>query len=272
MKRTIFLFCCMILGFSGLHSQNDSLKVYYYENFPYAYNEGGVLKGIEVDIIKEYTNWVKQKKGKTLNVVFKPYSEFSRFYTDVKNGGPGVIGLGSVTNTNEREKEVQFSPPYLENVAVMITSGSVPTIKTRNKEEVNEVLSKLNAVVVKQSSHIKYLEEIKKNYIPDLKITYTETQQKVLENIVSDNSVFAYVDIVAYWAFLKNNQGKFLKIQKQFSEPRDFMSFIMPRNSAHASHISEFFESGFGFTSTKVYRQILDKYLGHEIIESVEIK
>ena len=93
-----------------------------------------------------------------------------------------------------------------------------------------------------------------------------------IEKIVSDNNYFGYVDIVAYWAFLKNNPSKFLKIQKVFNEPKEYLGFIMPKKSTHLNSINEFFESGFGFTSTKAYHQILEKYLGYEIIESVEIK
>ena len=62
------------------------------------------------------------------------------------------------------------------------------------------------------------------------------------------------------------------QIQKVFNEPKEYLGFIMPKNSMHGANINEFFESGFGFTSTKVYHQILEKYLGYEIIESVEIK
>lgn len=104
-----------------------------------------------------------------------------------------------------------------------------------------------------------------------MNIQTTETQKQVLEGIVNDQTRFGYVDIVAYWSFLKTTP-KFLKIQKVFSEPREFLGFAMPKNSKHAGTIGEFFESGFGFTSTKKYQQILESYLGHEIIESVEIK
>jgi hypothetical protein len=46
----------------------------------------------------------------------------------------------------------------------------------------------------------------------------------------------------------------------------------MPKSGLHAQYLSEFFESGFGFTSTKTYHQLLEKYLGYEIIDLVEIK
>jgi ABC-type amino acid transport substrate-binding protein len=270
MKKIVTLI--LLVSCALVRGQSDSMIIHYYENYPYAYTEGGSLKGIEIDIISEYIKWLRNKKNVSVKPVYKPYKEFSAFYNSVKTGDKNLIGLGSVTNTRERDKEVTFSAPYLQNVAVMITSGTVQTMKSREPEEAKPVLEKLTAFVVKSSSHSTYLDQIRKKYAPSMKITYTETQDQVLENIVNTGNSFGYVDIVAYWAFLKKHQGKFLKIQKAFSEPKDNMGFISPKGGTQINNLNEFLESGFGFTSTKVYREILERYLGHEIIESVEIK
>lgn len=271
--KKLSLIIVLLFGITNLRSQVvDSLIINYYENFPYAYTEAGKLKGIEIDIIEEYVTWLKQKKNVTLVVVYNPYREFSSFYNSIKVGNSKTVGLGSVTASKDRQKEILFSPPYLQNVAVLITGGKVPTVQNKSKEEVSKTLGGLSAIVVSNSSHIKYLNEIKNLFVPTLKISFTETQNKVLEGIISGNSAFGYVDIVAYWSFLKANPSKFLKIQKVFTEPKEYLGFVMPNNSVHSVYINEFFESGFGFTSTKIYHQILEKYLGYEIIESVEIK
>jgi ABC-type amino acid transport substrate-binding protein len=270
MKNSILLLLSIL--YIGLRAQSDSLTVYYYENYPYAYTEANKAKGLEVDIIEEYSSWLKQKKNRTLIVSYKPFAEFSSFYNAVKNGGSNVIGLGSVTWNAEREREVAYSAPYLRNVAVLITAGTVPTVKTKFPDAIAPVFGKLKAVGVNGSSHMKYLNEIKTNYLPDMKVTLVESQVKVLESIVSDPLNYGFVDIVAYWTFLKNNPTKFLKIQKVFNEPKEVFGFIFPKNGSKLSSVNEFFESGFGFTSTKKYRQILEKYLGYEIIDDVEIK
>lgn len=272
MKKFIFITCLLFACWGSKAQFVDSIIVHYYENYPYAYMEGGKLKGIEIEIIESYVSWLQSKKGTSVMVLFKPFSEFSTFYNSVKNGGPNVIGLGSVTMNPEREKDVTLSPAYLRNVAVLITDGKVPTIKARAAAEVSNTLGSLSAITVNGSSHASYLEGIKRTELPELKIEISESQTKVLEKIVSNSSFFGYVDIIAYWAFLKNNPSKFLKIQKVFNEPKEYLGFIMPKKTNHQSSVYEFFERGFGFTSTKAYRQILERYLGYEIIESVEIK
>jgi putative glutamine transport system substrate-binding protein len=270
MKKLI-LTLFVLFSFVANSQKADTLIVHYYENFPYAYTEAGKLKGIEIEIMEAYVSWSKSH-GMPLVVSYKPFKEFSAFYNSVKDGGANVVGLGSVTSNKEREQEVTFSAPYLQNVAVLITDGKVPTIKTRSADEVYKTLNGLNAITVNKSSHAMYLNGIKKEYMPNLKIEMTESQNQVLEKITGNPGYFGYVDIVAYWAYLKKNSSKFLKIQKVFNEPKEYLSFITPKKSDRINSINEFFESGFGFTSTKAYHQILEKYLGYEIIESVEIK
>lgn len=272
MVKRISHFICLLMISIKAFAQIDSLNINYYDNYPYAYTEGDKIKGIEIDIMREYVSWLKQKKNITVQVKYKAFTEFGSFYTSVKNGGASTVGLGSVTDNVEREKEVLFSPAYLQNVPVLVTDGTIPTLKTKEATDVARVFGNLSALVVSKSSHVNYMNAIKNSYIPNLKISFTEKQNNVLESIVSNKTVFGYVDLVAYWAYLKNNPSRFLKMQKVFNGPKEFLGFIMPKNSLHNQYLSEFFESGFGFTSTKVYHQILEQYLGYEIIESVEIK
>jgi ABC-type amino acid transport substrate-binding protein len=278
MKNKIWLISSLMCVTGFLFAQVDSLQVNYYENFPYAYKEGSTLKGIEIDIVAEYVAWLKQKKNINVKVNYTPFSEFGNFYTSVKNGNSKVIGLGSVTQNADREKEVVFSPAYLENLAVLITDGSIPTIKSKDANGVSKILNGMTGIVVNKSNHVAYMNNIKKLYnqtpheVADLLINTTEKQSTVIETIAKDKKVFGYMDIVAYWAYVKANPTKFLKIHKVFTEAKEYLGFILPKKNAHEVYLNEFFESGFGFTSTKVYHQILEKYLGYEIIESVEIK
>jgi hypothetical protein len=273
-KKFTFLFCLMAIvnGLFAQTAQSDSLNVHYYENFPYAYTENGVLKGIEVDIIKKYVDWLKLEKNIVTIVTYKGFKEFSEFYNSVKKGSSKVIGLGSVTITEEREKEVAFSPPYLRNIAVLITNGSVPSIKTPTEEEVGKVFGSLDALAVNESSHVRYMNALKTAYLPNMNIKGTETQTAILDNIAKTGKSYGYVDIVAYWAFIKKNKKTYLKIQKAFNRPYESLGLVQPFGSSHFSSLNEFFESGFGFTSTKIYHEILERYLGYEVLETLEIK
>jgi len=270
--KQLFLTLCIAFSFAAKAQMADTLTIHYYENFPYAFMEGGKLKGIEIDIMNEYVLWLKQRKNITAVVSYVPFKEFSAFYTSVKEGRSTVVGLGSVTRNSAREQEIVFSPPYLQNVAVLISSGRIATVREKTPEEVSRILAGVHGIAVKGSSHVVYLNQIKSQFLPQLTITTADTQNQILETILSDNTAVGYVDIVAYWAYLKSHQGKFLKMQRAFTEPREELGFILPLKSKQNLLLAEFFEGGFGFTATKSYQQILEKYLGFEVLESVEIK
>lgn len=273
-KKLIFLVCLMAFvgSMQAQTAQVDTLNVNYYDNFPYAYTENGTLKGIEIDIIKKYVEWLKLEKNIQTIVNYKAYKEFSEFYKAVKKGGSKNIGLGSVTITDDRIKEVAFSPAYLRNIAVLVTSGTVPSIKNPTADEVNKIFGQMDALAVNESSHIKYMNTIKSTYLPSMQVKGTETQNSILDKIAKDGKSYGYVDIVAFWAYIKKNKKTYLKIQKSFNQPYEELGFVMPFGASHFSSLNEFFESGFGFTSTKVYHEILEKYLGYEVLETLEIK
>ena len=260
-------------------SQKDSLSIYYYENYPYAYTERtatmpdkGEPRGIEIEIIQEYVQWLKQKKGISLKIKYTLFTDFSVFYNSVRDANAIVIGLGSVTRSVAREKEVSFSAPYLMNQAVLITHGSVFGIKDKTSEQISKILGGMTAITVAGSSHEVYLNELKTAYLNDLKILFTAKPSAVLDSISSNKKLFGYMDLVSYWTYLKSNPTKLLKMQKALSGQKEEIGFILPKNNKHGTYLNEFFESGFGFTSTKLYRQILEAHLGYEIIEYIEVR
>lgn len=279
MKRIILLLLIAGLrNFAGM-AQMDSINIYYFQNYPYAFSENtdpltgkSQVKGIEVEILEEFVVWMKQKKNIPLKVQYWVYTDFSNFFTAVKNGRPSVVGIGSVTWQTEREKEVRFAPTHLMNQSVLITEGKSASIRDENKEEVATVLGNLKAVTLAQSSHEKYLKEIKNNFLPQLQLVYTSKATAVLDSIGFGKGYFGYSDIVTYWTYLKNHPQKYLKIQKALSTKKEELACILPKTNSLGLYLDEFFESGFGFTATKTYRQILETYLGYEIIDYVEVK
>lgn len=249
----------------------DTLNLYYLNNSPFAYEENSKVTGLEVDIIKEYASWLEVKKNITTHINYKSFTSFEELYAAVKKGGKKVIGLSSVTINEEREKDIDFSPPYLKNTTLLVTNGAVAIIKSKNNADVNKVLGNLEAITVANSTYVTYLNDLKKSFLPNLKINTVSKVSEIVEKISDNPKMFGYVDVVNFWYFIKNNNANYLKIQKVFSHSSESFGFIMPKNGLNKEYISEFFESGFGFTSTKAYHQILEKYLSYEVLQSVEL-
>jgi ABC-type amino acid transport substrate-binding protein len=273
MKKLFFTFgAAIVLNICAFAA--DTLKVYYFNNYPFAYKEDGKLKGIDVDIMKEYEAYAIGKKGLS-SLVFKyiEYNDLDKYMADLKKADANVMGIGGITYTGSRAKDFNFSSSYLKNISVLVTPGSTPTIRENNAPEVLKALGSSNAVTVKNSTHETYINALRKSYLPASKVVYAKNLQDVLLNVQENKNSFAYVDLIAYWAFnKKSNKDNYLKMQRLFNKSDENFSFILPKNVLYMNAMNEFFDAGFGFTSTKLYREILDRYLGYEVIQSVEIK
>jgi len=244
------------------------LYVNYFNQTPFAFTEAGLTKGIEIDIVNEYVLWLKSKKKMNIALKQVEFIDFDAFYAATKKGNKNTIGLGSVTISQERATEIDFSVAYLKNVAFCVTNGHAPDVKTKTSDEILRSLGSMNALTINNTSLNKYVIELKKNYIQDLKISYKTDEIKILDEISKNVLCFGYVDAVGFWFYLKNNPGKFLKMQKILNQSKEELGFILPKGSQHKALFNEFFIS---FKVSPAYRGILEKYLGAYMTQNMAI-
>lgn len=266
-----FLFLTLLFSTVLKAGHKDSLFVHYFENSPFSYSEGSSLKGIEIDILNEYVAWLKLKKNRSLQVAYKGYTDFEVFLTNVKIADKNSFGLGTLTINQERKKELDFTSPVLKNVAFCITNGHAPDVKVKTKTELLKVFGNMTAITIPNSSLNGYVLEIKKLYVPELKISYQANPQKILDEISKNVLQFGYVDAVSFWVYLKKNPGRFLKMQKALSQSKEELGFVLPKGSEHTQLFNEFFDAPGGFKFSKQYRNILEKHLGSYMTQNMAI-
>ncbi|MCS7028985.1 MAG: transporter substrate-binding domain-containing protein [Bacteroidia bacterium] len=272
-------FTVLQLAFAQINSwaevstkKSGTITVHYLEQAPFCYKEkqGSKLTGIEIDIFREFVKWLKEKKGVNVKVEYKPYTKFNEVYQAVKTSkDPATFGLATVTITPERMQELDFSAPYLKNRSLMVSAGQVPTVT--KVEEIPQKFANMTAVTVKNSVHEHDVQLIKEKYLPNLNIEYLDLPKQVLEKIASDKKYFGYVDLITYWDFVKHNPKIYVKLHRALTISNENFGFILPKGSDWTPIINEFFEAGFGFTATKMYRAILEAHLGFEVISTVEM-
>jgi hypothetical protein len=263
------------LSSSGSQTSTPELKfvtVHYLVRPPLAMKSessgASMPKGLEVDIFMQFVNWMKENKNIALKPTWKAQTDFDVFYTSVREGDALTLGFGNATITERRKLEVAFSPAYLNNVSVFITGGSVPTITS--DAQVPEALKGLSGVSSAGSTHAGYMAELKRTLMPALSMEFVGDQNNIPRKILAKPGYCGYVDIITYWNFIRETKG-YLKMHRHMSKGQESIGFIMPKSGELEGYLNEFFESGFGFTSTKKYREILEAYLGYEIISTVEV-
>ncbi len=245
--------------------------VNYYSQAPFALNDNGDAKGMEIEIINEYLAWLKTSKKMEPPVKFVKFTDWNQFFTRTKSSPKNTIGLGSVTINAERMKEIDFTSGYLKNVSFCITNGNAPEIKTKTPDEIVRVLGHMTALTLTNSTLNKHVNELKKAYIQDLKITAQPDEIKILDEISKNILYFGYVDAVGFWFYLKNNPQRFLKMQKVLAQSKEEFGFILPKGSQHKVLFNEFFNGAAGFKKSKNYKLILEKYLGPYMTQTMAV-
>lgn len=246
----------------------DTLFINYNIQAPFSILKDNTPSGIEIDIINEYILWLKMNKKMDVAVKYNSFSDHDFFYTATKKGTKNTIGLGAITITPERAKEVDFPVPYIKNVAFCITNGNAPDIKVKTKPELVKNLGSMTALTIANTSLSRHIADLKKLFIPDLKVNMLTNQTKILDEIAKNVLNFGYVDALEFWFYLKSNPQKFLKMQKVLNQAKDELAFVMPKGSPHKALFNEFFAA---FKNNRNYRAILEKYIGSYMTQNMAI-
>lgn len=206
MKSIIFLLAFVIFS-AQAHAQKytgdswskvkstgtGTLSVIYYSQ-PGIIGKGadGKVKGVCVDILKDFVAFVKEKYGKTVNVNYAAEeTTFSDFLSNVKST-PNIMGITSVTVTEERKKFLKFTPPFLTNPVVLVTHKDAPSITSL--DNLNKSFDGYNAEVITGSTHAKHMENIKSKYYPSLKLSYNTSGPIILDHIKTNPKLFTILD------------------------------------------------------------------------------
>ena len=279
--NTIKLFCLVLMmsfgafqGASGQALSGDSfatikargsgtITLAYFEVESFIYlDDQNRLTGVEPDIFDRFINYVENTQGVSITVNKVAYSEdFPLFYQQVKNGNNGVFGVGTVSILENRKREVQFSPPYINNIVVLVSNSGVPEISSY--EEMPSVFSGFKAISIPSTNVAEKVEWVKTNVMPNLDVVTATSHPNALDIITgSDSKSFTFMDLTTFWPAFK--AGRPVMRHAFADQSAEEFGFIMPLNSDWKPLIDEFFNLGSGFRSNPAYRAILSKHLGRD--------
>jgi putative glutamine transport system substrate-binding protein len=273
MKNYRFFVICLLASVQSLMAQNytgdswaqakakgeGSISIAYVQTFGFVYKEGDELTGVCVDIMDDFVKYVNEKKGVKLSSKFVgDGTAFKGMYDKVKASSGGVFGLGNITITAERKREVKFSPPFITNLAFLISQNNVGNLT--KMEDLPATFGKLTAFTAKGTLNEKRILEMKKKYFPEMKIVLTATSQETFEKIASDANGFAYLDLAFYLEAVQ--QRKPIKRHPVGDVAAEQFGFAMPMNSDWYPVLDEFFKANGGYVNSPQYKGILKKHLG----------
>lgn len=274
MSTKIKFFCLLLAGFYNTFSQPVSGDTWanasvaktgdiffsYVETPGFVYKDkSGNLTGICVDIMKDFVTWVKTNRGVDLRYRFVgDGAAFQKMYAQTKSSSGGVFGLGNITITEDRKKEVKFSPPFITNFAILVTQPHVPTLQ--KMEDLASVFAGMTAYAARGTVNEKRTLELKQKYFPNMQIVTTTTSQETLEKVFADPKGFAYLDLAFYIEAVQLKKN--IKRHAVADKAAERFGIIMPSSSDWSPMVEEFFNANGGYTSLPAYKNILLKHLG----------
>jgi ABC-type amino acid transport substrate-binding protein len=242
-------------------SGSAELRVLFVASTGWAYHDDdGRLTGVTVELMRRFVDHVAKERGVTLALDFVEEKDWSRFYARVRDASGGVFGLGNVTITEARREELAFSPPYVTNVAVLISHHDTPELN--RPAEIARVFAGQRALAFAGTLHEARLRELAEKHWPDMPMDFTRSNDEILDAAAAGTH-FGYID--AYNYYRARAQGGPLKRHSTFDDPGEQFGIIMPLDNDWQAWLAEFFEADGGLIESRWYRRMMAEHLGREV-------
>ncbi|MFQ3215489.1 MAG: hypothetical protein ACI9XJ_000091 [Marivirga sp.] len=272
----ILLYCNQLIGqnLSGDNfaqanvSKKATVTFAYVETPGFVYkDQSGKLTGVCVDIMNDFTVYVRQNYGIQMNARFVGNgSSFRAMFDGVKKGSKGVFGLGNITVTEARKSEIKFSPSFITNFAILVTNSEVPALDAMS--DLPQKFNGFTAYTAKGTLNEKRINRIKSEYYPELKISYVNSSPEVLSKVLGDKKSFSFLDLAFYLDAVKGRAP--LRRHQVGDEGSEDFAFIMPLSSDWQPIIQEFFEANGGYKNSTEYKKILVNHLGLSAVKLLD--
>lgn len=237
-----------------------TLKYVPSDGFSYT-TEDGELTGVTIELFRDFVDFVNEQYETDISIHFRPIGQFSTFYDAVKQSESGVFGVANVTITEERKNELRFSPPYMTNIAVLITHEDTGRIESIGAIETR--FGNLRALAFEGTLHQVRLEQILEDHLPDSEMDFAGSNNEIIERTAASNRYFAYVDVYNYWRAA--GDGMPLRRHPAGDEASEQFGVIMPLDTDWGSVINEFFTHNGGYIHSARYSELMEKHLGNEL-------
>lgn len=239
-------------------SGKGSLTVFWNEAPPFIFKtSSGQLSGIEYELIVGFKNYVQSTYQVELEIIWNKQKVFTDIYEKILiKEEKAALGASGISITTERQKEVGFSPSYMADITVMISSENVPI--ARNTEEFMKLSPSLTAITVARSTFEQDLLKLKKAGDLPFKIEYVPNSNQILDEIQKRNNAFGLIDLAIYLNEIEKKPSAKVNRQNLFPKIRKGFGLIYPLGSDWAEPLTRYFQE-------EHFRENLQQIVSHYI-------
>ncbi len=244
-----------------------NLTVYWYESRPFIFkNSQGQLDGLEYTLANDFVHYVNSHYPVSVTINWKEGKSFADLFSvAAASSAEGLIACSAISITKERLEAVGFSPSYMSNVSVMISSKDVPLFQ--NESAFEKMAGQLTAITIKGTTYDGMLQAMLKERKLNFKIHYIESSDNVLDTIREMENAIGFIDLPIYLMDLQRNAGNSVKRQNIFPRKWDGYAFMIPKQSDWIEPLSEYLASQ---QFKKTMAEATGKYIDRDIYLFIE--
>lgn len=238
---------------------SGTITVQFFDVDPYVSRDSsGRAVSIEFDLMQAFVRYVQRQYGVHLTIAYDSTRDFNVFYKRMLAAQSGYFSVGPLSITEERQKLIAFSPPYMPDIQVIVSNPNVPL--TNTPAELVRNFSGLRALAMPNSTFETQLQDIRAQYLPNLVIERVSSGQEEIRRASADNNVFCYLELPAYLAALKS--GTRLRRHNVLQVRRAGYAIGFAKNSDWQQPINQFFNDP---DFKPLMNIIIQKYLGADV-------
>jgi ABC-type amino acid transport substrate-binding protein len=228
--------------------------------FAYAGGDGR-LTGVTVELLRDFAAFVAERHAIDVRVTWLEEPRWADFYGYVRDSRGGVFGIGNVTITEARRDQIAFSPPYLNNIAVLVTHERIPEL--RSLDHIGEAFRGLTALPYPGTLHEARLTALAERWLPGMRTRPVASNDELVSLLASDGAHFGYIDVYNFWR--ARQAGQPLRRHPVGDDASETFGVIMPHGSDWAPVMEEFFRTDGGYAESARFRTLLRTHLGDEL-------
>jgi ABC-type amino acid transport substrate-binding protein len=220
-------------------------------------DDAGRPVGVTVELMQRFADWVERERDIRIQLDFVQEENWTTFYQRVRSADGGVFGLGNVTITEARREELAFSPPYVNNVAVLISQAGDADLTA--PEQIAKVFADQRALAFADTLHEQRLRALQELHWPDMPLDFSRSNDEILAAAAAGTH-FAYID--GYNYFRAVDRGLAVRRHAAFDDPGEQFGIIMPLNNDWQPLLDDFFAAEDGLVGQPWYQALLAEWLG----------
>lgn len=238
-----------------LNKKEGTVTFYWYPNNISISSSKDILDGVEHELALSFVKYLESKYKVDLELEWVETKSFNEVLDIVRNKSGASFGSSSISITEERRQYLNFTPPYLSDISVLISNSKIPI--AQGGEEFRKVFQNMTAVTIPNTTYITALEKLEDDLEINFDYEYVENSGQIIEKIENLENGFGYIDLSNFLVALDNSST----IRRQFFYPLklDGIAMVYPKNSDWESPVTDYFSSE-QFLVDK--ERIVVKYLG----------